>query len=238
MIAAAPDPASSTAVLAPAEVSVRRPGVSAVHQRECEGYMSNSVRDHNKMKARVTLLTAQPSKKLTVDTGILKGITSFDEFLCHAECSIARGEAIEGSDIDMGLVVSKTPIPSRQQVALVAELRAQGFVVFHPSELHRGDPSYPEKALQVIKFKTHTELKSLYKQHRILYREVQCYIAGYRIDSDSDRPTSRHHRAPFGRHSDLFDRKRKRKRAAHTKPDFGSGSPFSDFSEMFDSNRF
>jgi len=236
MIAAGPAPASSTAVLSPAEVSVRRPGVSALHQHECEGYMSNSVRDHNKMKARVTLLTAQPSKKITVDTGILKGITSFDEFLCHAECSIARGEAIEGSDIDMGLFVSKTPIPSRQQVALVAELRAEGFVVFHPSELHRADPEYPEKALQVIEFKTHAELESQYKHNGILHREVQCYIAGYRIDSDSDRPTSRHHRDPFDHHSDLFGRNRKR--ASRTSPDFGGGNPFSDFSGMFDSDRF
>ena len=200
----------------------RRPGVSAVDQLECEGIMSASVRDHAKIKARKELLAAHPERQLKVDTSALKGIERFAEFLCHSECSIARGEAIRGSDIDMGLIVSKTPISQSQQAAMVRELRAQGFVAYHASELSPAEPAYPEELLQVIEFKTHDELQTLYQTRGVLPREVQSYVAGYRIDSDSDRPSYRNHSDSFGPSADFFGRSRR----GRTSPDFDGGFGF------------
>ena len=220
----------STQVGQPTLVSSRRSGVSPAHQQECEGIMSASVRDYAKMKARVELLAANPGRKATIDTCALKGIAGFDEFLCHSECSVARGEAVAGSDIDMALIVSKSPIGLSEQVALVRELRAQGFVGYHSSELSHRDPAYPEKMLQIIKFKTHDELQDLYKSSGILHLEVQCYVAGYRIDSDSDRPACSNRSPSFGFEEDIF---RSSNRFGGRGRDFGGRDSFSEFPGMF-----
>ena len=232
MISAASASSPSSQVGQPTLVSSRRPGVSPAHQQECEGIMSASVRDYAKMKARVELLAAHPGRKATIDTCALKGIAGFDEFLCHSECSVARGEAVAGSDIDMALIVSRSPIGLNQQVALARELRSQGFVGYHSSELSHRDPAYPEKMLQVIKFKTHDELRDLYQGSGVLHLEVQCYVAGYRIDSDSDRPACSNRSSSFGFEEDIFGSSNRFGRRRH---DFGGRDSFDEFSGRFGS---
>jgi hypothetical protein len=80
---------------------------------------------------RTELLAAHPELRRTIDTAPLREIIDFVAFKCSPICSIARGEAVEGSDVDAALVVLRESVPQKAEVAFVQELRRQGFVAYH-----------------------------------------------------------------------------------------------------------
>jgi len=94
--------------------------------------------DVRKMIGRRRLLQRFPELGLSVATDPLKRIIAYDKFLCHPTCSIARGDAQRGSDIDCALVVTGGEEPIEKQIRFVEELRRQGFVAVHPSEDENG----------------------------------------------------------------------------------------------------
>ena len=88
-----------------------------------------------KIPGRQALLAAHPELRRRVRLEPLREIIDFVDFRCARRCSIARDEAIPGSDIDAGLVITREPTTFEQQLAFLAELRLQGFTVSHPQEV-------------------------------------------------------------------------------------------------------
>ncbi len=91
--------------------------------------LMSGTHDEEKASARKKMLAEHPEARITVNTKELKKIVDFIDFKCHPKCSIARNEAIKGSDIDAGIVVTSEPVSVEQQLAFVTELRNQGFAV-------------------------------------------------------------------------------------------------------------
>ena len=87
-----------------------------------------------KQEERRALLTEHPELRLRINLDPLRLIIDFAAFKCMPGSSIARDEAIMGSDIDGGLVVLRRPTHVESEIAFVDELRAQGFNVYHPTE--------------------------------------------------------------------------------------------------------
>lgn len=75
-------------------------------------------------------LKANPELKLRLNLQGLRKIIDFQDFLCHPRCSIARDEAIEGSDIDSGMIITVCEVDEIKQLEFVKELRRQGFSVY------------------------------------------------------------------------------------------------------------
>ncbi len=97
-----------------------------------------------KIEERRALLAAHPELRLRVDPDPLCGIIPFAAFKCAPGSSVARDEAIQGSDIDGGLVVSHQPTSAEAEIAFIDELRAQGFEVYHPSEVSAANAAYED----------------------------------------------------------------------------------------------
>lgn len=90
--------------------------------------------NEKKVAERRTLLLERPELRLQVNTDPLRSIIDYSAFKCNPRCSIARNDAIEGSDVDGGLVVLREETPIESQLAFIEELRTQGFDVYHPTE--------------------------------------------------------------------------------------------------------
>lgn len=101
----------------------------------CFDILHNTHRDRQKITDRKKFLLEHPEARRNIDTGKLRQIIDYQDFRCHPQCSVARNEAITGSDIDGGLVVLKNEVSIEQQLAFVEELRRQGFSAFHPLEV-------------------------------------------------------------------------------------------------------
>lgn len=88
---------------------------------------------------RRILLQKHPERRIQVDTAPLKAIIDYSDFKCHPKSSVARGEAIRGSDIDAGVVILRSRLDletqTERELAFVEELRRQGFDVYHPREV-------------------------------------------------------------------------------------------------------
>ncbi|MDO8571727.1 MAG: hypothetical protein Q7R79_03535 [bacterium] len=88
-----------------------------------------------KANLRKQYLNKNPERKRAVNPIPLRQILPYLAFTCHPGCSIARGQAIEGSDIDRGLVLLPPGIHhAKREMAFIRELRGQGFSVYHETE--------------------------------------------------------------------------------------------------------
>jgi hypothetical protein len=101
-----------------------------------------TIRSESKMWERTRLLAEQPHLRRRIATASLRQIIDFVDFRCHPQCSVARDEAIAGSDIDCGLVITAEPTGTDEQLAFVGELRQQGFEAYHPVEFENVDTQY------------------------------------------------------------------------------------------------
>lgn len=168
----------------------------------CFKILKNTLQSRQDMKDRESFLREHPEARRRINTHKLKQIIDYQDFKCHPQCSIARGEAVAGSDIDGGLVVLKDEVPTEQQLAFVEELRKQGFSAFHPSEVQareqqldearvRGLESRSEEFGELIrksaeaenakiKFYTTAQLEEMKNQP--LDHPTIIYVAGYSIE--------------------------------------------------------
>lgn len=94
-----------------------------------------TLRDEEKMSRRKVFLKNYPEKRIRINVKKLKQIINFFDFKCHPNCSIARDQAIKGSDIDGGLIILTNEATIEQQLEFVSELRRQGFNVSHRNEI-------------------------------------------------------------------------------------------------------
>eukprot|EP01047_Picozoa_sp_COSAG01_P000052 COSAG01_NODE_1_length_100484_cov_170.446142_52_plen_170_part_00 len=137
--------------------NISKNAVNLARRDAPSGAFGDSIRDRRKMYERRQILKANPELRKNIDIGSLNLSVSFN-FYCHPDCSIARNTAIQGSDIDGGVVVLHKPCSEADQLKFVEELRRQGFDVFHKCE--KGvNSNY--KQLEVITFITQTELFGL-----------------------------------------------------------------------------
>lgn len=95
-----------------------------------------------KLEERKKLLSQNSELRIRPDTVKLRSIINYLDFKCHPGCSIGRDEAIKGSDIDGGIVITQDPVSQKEQLDFISELRRQGFDVYHQSD-------YEETKLQV-----------------------------------------------------------------------------------------
>lgn len=119
-------------------------------------------------------LVAHPEERRTIDTVPLREVVVYRRFVCHPSSSIARGEAIEGSDVDFGLVITDNPVTLDQQATFVAELKKQGFVAHTERELEDtkaamavdgmvsldAKRAYIEMSDAVVRFRTRSEMEA------------------------------------------------------------------------------
>jgi hypothetical protein len=98
-----------------------------------------------KQEERKTLLAQRPDLKLRIDAAPLRQIINFVDFKCSPYSSIARDEAIVGSDIDGGVVVSKDQTTPDQELSFVKALRAQGFEAYHEIEVAEAEQRVDEE---------------------------------------------------------------------------------------------
>lgn len=88
-----------------------------------------------KKENRRRALGENPLLHRFVNTARLREIIDYEVFNCSPYSSVALNEAVEGSDIDGGVVVSSLPSTVDHQMLFIAELRTQGFGVAHRSEV-------------------------------------------------------------------------------------------------------
>lgn len=93
------------------------------------------VQYHGKIAKRQKLLKKHPEMRIDVDAAQLRSIVDYDYFYCSPFSSVARGQAIKGSDIDGGLVITSAEAPFQAQMQFIETLRSQGFDVYHESEV-------------------------------------------------------------------------------------------------------
>ena len=93
--------------------------------------------------------------------------------MCARGSSVASNLAVEGSDIDGGLVVLSKQVDESRQLEFINELRRQGFRVYHSSEVEearraweKADTDYREKEIDI------SELNKLRKRFLDMESEV------------------------------------------------------------------
>lgn len=87
-----------------------------------------------KEKERKMLLDKYPDLRRRVQTEKLKEIVDYEYFKCVWGSSVAKDLAIEGSDIDGGVVVTDREVSEEERLAFVLELRNQGFSAYDITE--------------------------------------------------------------------------------------------------------
>lgn len=153
-----------------------------VPEEEAVAFLGSN-RNYEKEKERKEDLQKNPHKKLELDPKPLRELIADMTFKVNPYSSVARGQAVKGSDLDGGLVVTTEPVPKTQQQKFVDELRAQGFTAYTEAEVEeegnksvQNSPEYLKRMQARIKFRTEEEL--------ILngeFNERSIYIAGTEI---------------------------------------------------------
>jgi hypothetical protein len=105
-----------------------------------------------KLEDRKALLEAHPELRRRINFEPLRQIIDIVSFKCVHRSSIARDQAIEGSDIDGGLVVLREPVGQEAEMAFIEELRAQGFDVYHPSEAAAAKAAFDQAIEHGLKY--------------------------------------------------------------------------------------
>ncbi len=89
----------------------------------------------SKNAERAGLLQENPNLRIVVQAGPLREIINFIDFRCNPSSSVARNEAIAGSDIDGGIVITEDKQQIGKEIAFIEELRKQGFDAYHQREV-------------------------------------------------------------------------------------------------------
>lgn len=90
---------------------------------------------HDKIEKRLDYIRAHPDAVIRVNPEQLYSILGVDYAMrCARDCSVAGDRAIQGSDIDGGVIITEDEVPLEKQHAIIAHLRATGFDVYHPIE--------------------------------------------------------------------------------------------------------
>jgi hypothetical protein len=90
-----------------------------------------------KMDERRVMLKEHPELRRRLNPAQLHRIIDYKLFLCNPRSSVARNEAIEGSDIDGGLVVMEEAADEQTEIEFIDELRKEGFSAYTQSEYDR-----------------------------------------------------------------------------------------------------
>jgi hypothetical protein len=93
----------------------------------------------SRREERKKLLENRPNLRISINTDDLKRIINYSMFKCARDSSVARNEAIMGSDIDGGLVITDKKISRRQRLSFINELRSMGFSVYDISEYQQAE---------------------------------------------------------------------------------------------------
>jgi len=125
-----------------------------------------------KIEARRALLAEKPELRLRVQLPLLRNIVDFADFKCAKGSSVARDEAIRGSDIDGGIVVLHEAIETEVELSFVNALREQGFTVYHPVETEAATAAYNDAILRAA---GQTEIDTL------LHASVQAEVSRIRF---------------------------------------------------------
>lgn len=90
-----------------------------------------------KRKAREILLNVHPEEMIRIDKEKLRRVMpQLYQVRCNTKSSIVEDLAIKGSDIDGGIVITEGDTDFDTQMEFINELRRQGFIVYHPSEVY------------------------------------------------------------------------------------------------------
>ncbi len=161
----------------------------------------------DKQAERKRFLDENPHLRIRIATEPLKQIIKYESFKCSPVSSIARDQAVFGSDIDGGIVVAEQPIPTTQQITFLDELRRQGFDAYHKTEVafvskklgymeddwwSQDNPGelpteiacwqYTEGHMldSIVRFTTRSGLERIINSRRLI-DPVMIYLAGYSI---------------------------------------------------------
>lgn len=83
---------------------------------------------------RKILLNQHPELRKRLDFLRLKQVLDYIDFKCSPLSSVARDEAIAGSDIDGGMVITIDKPTDEQKQTFIEEIRRQGFTAYSPLE--------------------------------------------------------------------------------------------------------
>lgn len=132
-----------------------------------------------KVTEREKLLAEHPELRISIDTQPLRKIVDYQAFKCARGCSIPNDLAINGSDIDGGLVITQKQTELKQRIAFVDELRRQGFSAYDESEYERAVKEEEEFAAQ--KKGNYSDLKDRETLHRLIENKTQALMAMIRF---------------------------------------------------------
>jgi len=117
---------------------------------------------------RRELLRLHPELHRTLDLEKLRQVVDFDEIRVAAGSSVARNEAIEGSDIDGAMVITRRPVKLISRLRFVRELRLQSFRAADISELQAAARRYERKSSS-----RPDDSWFLSEEHRELFRQKE-----------------------------------------------------------------
>lgn len=114
------------------------------------------------------IFEANPSARLQVDTARLREIVDFEEIKVARNSSIAKGNAMQGSDLDDGLVITTDVVSEKTQERFVQELKNQGFITYTTRQYLRAEEANEQSSTdlrrmkgKIINFFTREEIEKL-----------------------------------------------------------------------------
>jgi hypothetical protein len=99
----------------------------------------HNARSEKKLK-RQRFLAENPEARIEIDTQELYQILQIDYVMkCARDSSVARGQAIQGSDIDGAVIITEKEVPPDTQDRITSSLKAKGFSVTYPHEVQKAE---------------------------------------------------------------------------------------------------
>lgn len=146
-----------------------RPSIPINIVNKAVDILSETMRNFDKMNVRQELLSESPELKKSLSMDNIRYILNSApfEFLCHPDCSIARDQAIAGSDIDGALIITDDTLTQEQRLSIVQDLQNQRFDVTN-------DP----QSAHSIGFSTHRDIQEGYLATERLTPHMIMYCAG------------------------------------------------------------
>lgn len=151
---------------------ILRQGIPFHLSRLAANNKANTIRNFQKMEDRLQLLNKSPELRLSLNLHNINRIIGKNnkfEFLCHPDCSVARNQAIKGSDIDCAMIVTDFDLTLEQKNAIIVDLQQQGFDVASLDETGNDDN---------VDFTTYERIKTEYNKTKCLSRNIETYLAG------------------------------------------------------------
>lgn len=142
-----------------------------------------------KIAKRSQTLRENPSLRIRVDIPGLRDLLDYVDFKCSAGSSVVRGEgeAIRGSDIDGGLIITRERVPRETCQKVIEKLRLDGFDVYSEVEYEEAKRDQARTGvkngnlghmwLNMIRFRTIAEIEEEVRtgDHFSIVRSVYLY---------------------------------------------------------------